>query len=292
MHEQRHSGRFRLEDLLPWLRRRRVEQDIRKELDLHLELETRQNVAQGMSPDDAARAARAALGNVPLIREDVGAVWTWRWLDALVQSLVHMFRSLRRTPGFSLVAIGVLALGIGLNTAIFSVVYGVLVRPLPYPDPDSIVVVHMRDPRTGRATSGFSWPDLEDWIERSRSFDALALSQRNLAALDGEAGYEPFDGWTVSGAFFEIFGDPLLLGRGITDPRLPEAVISHRLWQARFGADPAAVGQTIVVNGDQYTIAGVLRPGFRAPVARPPAELRAGGADVGAPDVWWGVRAE
>ena len=276
--------------LFPWVHRDRVDRDVSRELALHLELETRQNVEQGMAPDEAARAARAALGNVPLIREDVGAVWTWRRIDALVHSLVHMFRSLRRTPGFSLVAIGVLALGIGLDTAIFSVVYGVLVRPLPYPDPDSIVVIHMRDPRTGRAASGFSWPDLGDWTERSRSFDALALSQRNLAALDGEAGYEPFDGWTVSGSFFEIFGDPLLLGRGITDPRSLEAVISHRLWQARFGADPAAVGRPIVVNGDQYTISGVLRPGFRAPVARPPAELRAGGADVGAPDVWWAVR--
>ena len=272
------------------LGRRRAERDLRKELDLHLELEMQQNIEHGMSEEDAARAARAALGNVPLIREDVRAVWRWRRLDALVRSLAHMFRSLWRSPGFSLVAVGVLAIGIGLNTAIFSAVYGVLVRPLPYPDPESIVVIHMRDPRTGRTTAGFSWLDLGDWTERSRSFDALALSQRNLAALDGDAGYEPFDGWTVSGAFFEIFGDPLLLGRGIADPRLPEAVISHRLWQARFGANPAAVGSPLVVNGDPYTIVGVLRPGFRAPVARPPAELRAAGADVGAPDVWWGVR--
>lgn len=282
--------RQRLAGLFPWRRRRQVERDVRLELALHLELETRQRIEQGMAPAEAARAARATLGSVALIREDVSAVWRWRRLDALAQSLAHMLRSLRRTPGFSLVAIGVLALGVGLNTAIFSVVYGVLVRPLPYPDPDSIVVIHMRDPRTGRATNGFSWADLGDWTERSRSFEALALSQRDLAALDGDAGYEPFDGWTVSGAFFEIFGNPLLVGRGIADPRLPEAVISHRLWQARFGANPAAVGSPIVVNGDQYTIVGVLRPGFRAPVARPPAALRAGGADVGAPDIWWGVR--
>ena len=282
--------RCRLERLLPWLRRPRVEADIQRELDLHLELETRQNLEQGMSPEDAARAARATLGNVPLIREDARAVWGWRWLDALAQILAHMFRSLRRTPGFTLVAIGVLALGIGLNTAIFSIVYGVLVRPLPYPDPESIVVIHMRDPRTGRTTGGFSWLDLGDWTERSRSFEALALSQRALAALDGDAGYEPFDGWTVSGAFFGIFGEPLLIGRGTADPRSPEAVISHRLWLGRFGADPSTVGRPIVVNGERYTIAGVLRPDFRAPVARPPTELRAVGADVGAPDIWWGVR--
>ena len=282
--------RQRLAGLFPWRRRRQVERDVRMELALHLELETRQKIEQGMAPAEASRAARATLGSVALIREDVSAVWRWRRLDALVQSLAHMLRSLRRTPGFSLVAIGVLALGVGLNTAIFSVVYGVLVRPLPYPDPDSIVVIRMRDPRTGRATNGFSWADLGDWTERSRSFEALALSQRNLAALDGDAGYEPFDGWTVSPAFFEIFGNPLLLGRGIADPRWPEAVISHRLWQARFGANPTVVGSPIVVNGDQHTIVGVLRPGFRAPVSRPPSELRAGGADVGAPDIWWVVR--
>ena len=88
----------------------------------------------------------------------------------------------------------------------------------------------------------------------------------------------------------QIFGDPLLMGRGLTDPRLPEAVISHRLWQARFGADVATVGRPVVVNGEHCTIVGVLRPGFRAPVDRPPAELRAAGADVGAHDIWWGVR--
>ena len=280
----------RVAGVFPRRRRRRVEQDIRKELDLHLQLETRQNLEQGMAPEDAARAARAALGNVLLIQEDARAVWGWRWLDAVVQSLAHMFRSFRRTPGFSLAAIGVLALGIGLSTAVFSVVHGVLVRPLPYPDPESIVVIHMRDPRTGRTTSGFSWLDLGDWTGRSRSFAALALSQRALAALDGDAGYEPFDGWTVSGSFFEIFGDPLVIGRGLTDPRLPEAVISHRLWQGRFGADLATVGRPIVVNGDQHTIVGVARPDFRAPAPVPSATLGAAGSAAGAPDVWWPVR--
>ena len=276
--------------LFPWLHRHRVDRDVSREIALHLELETRQNLEQGMLPEDAARSARAALGNVPLIREDARAVWGWRWLDALVQSLAPTLRSLRRTPAFSLVAIGVLALGIGLNTAVFSVVYGVLVRPLPYPDPESIVVIHMRDPRTGRTTSGFSWLDLGDWTERSRSFDALALSQRALAALDGDAGYERADGWTVSGSFFEIFGEPLLIGRGLTDSRLPEAIISHRLWRGRFGSDPATVGRPLVVNGDQYTIVGVARPDFRAPVSAPIATLRAAGSAVGAPDVWWPVR--
>ncbi|MXY26239.1 MAG: ABC transporter permease [Acidobacteria bacterium] len=274
----------------PWLSRGRVDRDLSRELALHVELETRENLEQGMAPEDAARAARVSLGNVPLIREDARAVWGWRWLDAAVRSLTQGFRSFRRTPGFSFVAMGVLAIGIGLNTAIFSVVYGLLMRPLPYPDPDSIVVIHMRDPRTGNTTSGFSWLDLGDWVTRSRSFDGLALSQGNLAALDGDAGYERFDGWTVSGAFFEIFGNPLLIGRGPTDPRLPEAVISHGLWQGRFDSDPAVLDRPITVNGDTYTIVGVARPDFRVPTAVPSASLIAAGAALAAPDVWFPVR--
>ena len=276
--------------LVPWPRRRRAEADIERELTFHLELETRQNLARGMSPEDAARAARAALGSLSLIREDARAVWGWRWLDALLQSMAHALRSLRRTPRFSLVAIAVLAVGIGLNTAIFSFAYGVLVRPLPYPDPESIVVIHMRDPRTGRPTSGFSWLDLGDWTRRSRSFESLALSQRALAALDGDAGYERFDGWTVSGSFFAIFGNPVLAGRGLTDERLPEAVISHRLWRARFGGDPTTVGRPILVNGDHYTVVGVARPDFRVPPDVASVTLGGAGSAVGAPDIWWPFR--
>lgn len=99
--------------LFSWSGRRRAEQDVQRELDLHLELEAQQNIEQGMSPEDATRAARAALGNVPLIREDVRAVWCWRGLDTLIRSLAHMLRALRRTPGFGLATVGVLALGIG-----------------------------------------------------------------------------------------------------------------------------------------------------------------------------------
>ncbi len=274
----------------PWLNRGRVDRDLSRELALHLALETRENLERGMAPEEAARAARVSLGNVPAIREDAREVWGWRWLDASVRSLAQAFRSFRRTPGFSFVAMGVLAVGIGLNTAIFSVVYGVLMRPLPYPDPDSIVVIHMRDHRTGNTTSGFSWLDFRDWVARSRSFDALALSQGALAAVDGAAGYEQFDGWTVSGAFFEVFGNALLIGRGLTDPRAPEAVISRGLWQEQFGADPAALGRPITVNGDTYAIVGVARPDFRVPAPAASATLVAEGSTLAAPDVWFPVR--
>ena len=128
-------ARCRAVGLRSWSGRQRAELDVRRELDLHLELEAQQNIAQGMSPPDAMRSSRAALGNVPLIREDVRAVWCWRWLDALVRGLAHMLRSLWRTPGFSFAAISVLALGTGGTTAVFTLIDSVMLRPLPVSDP-------------------------------------------------------------------------------------------------------------------------------------------------------------
>ena len=124
--------------LFSWSRRRRAEQDVQKELDLHLELETQQNIAQGMSPEDALRAARAALGSVPLIREDVRAAWRWRWLDQLAQDVRCGARTLRRSAGFTAMSAATLALTIGATTAIFSVVHGILLRPLPVAEPERL----------------------------------------------------------------------------------------------------------------------------------------------------------
>ena len=146
--------RERLARLLPWGRRDRVDREVSRELALHLELETRRNIEQGMSPEDAMRAARAALGNVPLIREDVRAVWCRRRLDALVRSLAHMLRSLRRTPGFSLATDGVLALGTGGTTAIFTLIDGVMLRPLPVSDPARLYRIGDGDDTSATARHG------------------------------------------------------------------------------------------------------------------------------------------
>ena len=167
----------RVSCFFPWHRRRRAENDVQRELDLHLDLETRQNVEQGMPPEEAARAPRAALGNVPLIREDVRAVWRWRWLDQLRQDVRCGTRSLRRSRGFTAMAVTMLALTIGATAAIFSVVHGILLRPLPVAEPDRLVRI---------LNIGYIG-ELLELRDRARTFDVSAYAppgDRTLTGVD------------------------------------------------------------------------------------------------------------
>ena len=161
--------------LFSWSGRRRAEQDVQRELDLHVELEAQQNIAQGMSPPDAMRAARAALGNVPLIREDVRAAWRWRWLDQLVQDVRCGTRNLRRHSGFAAMSVATLALTIGATTAIFSVVHGILLRPLPVAEPDRLFRV---------LDIGYIG-ELLELRERARTFDVSAYRPPGHRTLTG-----------------------------------------------------------------------------------------------------------
>ena len=258
------------------LGRRRAEQDVQRELDLHLELETQQNIERGMSPEDAMRAARAALGSVPLIREDVRAVWRWRGLDALVRSLAHMLRGLRRTPGFSLVAIGVLALGTGGTTAIFTLIDSVMLRPLPVSDPARLYRIGDGDDTVATGRHGrwgvFSFrlyerlkagaPEFEDIT----AFDwgGTLLSVRRQGAEDAGT---PVRAQYVTGSYFSTLGVGALSGRlfAADDDRPaapPVVVLSHRMWQGIYGADLSVLGSTFVVEGHPFTVIGVAAPGF------------------------------
>ena len=268
--------RERLARLLSWRRRDRVEREVSRELALHLELETRRNIEQGMSPDDATRAARAALGNVPLIREDVRAVWCRRRLDALIRSLAHMLRSLRRTPGFSLAAIGVLALGIGGTTAVFTLIDSVMLRPLPVSDPARLYRIGDGDDTVATGRHGrwgvFPFPLYERLQAGAPEFDDVTafdwggtlLSVRRQGAE--EAG-RPVRAQYVTGSYFSTLGVGAFSGRlfAADDDRPaapPVVVLSHRLWQGVYGADPSLLGSTLVVEGHPFTVIGVAAPGF------------------------------
>ena len=250
----------RLVRFLPWLRRRQAERDIRRELDLHLELETRQNVERGMSPEDASRAARAVLGSVPVIREDVGAVWTWRRLEHLVQDLRYGARILKRDSGFAAMSVATLALTIGATTAIFSVVHGVLLRPLPVADPDRLFRV---------LDIGYVG-ELLELRERARTFDVSGYrppDDRTLTGLD-----EPLrvSVVTVTVDLPARLGRTPALGPGfrLADERpgaAPAAILSHTLWRERFGADPAIVGRMLPVDGVAHQVRGVMPPDFEFP---------------------------
>jgi predicted permease len=187
--------------------------------------------------------------------------------DQFVRDVGYAFRSLRKSPGFAAAAILTLALGIGANTAIFSVLEGVVLQPLPYHEPDRLVVVALYN-RTLKYATNLSYPDFLDWQQSSRSFEQIAAFMQQGFDLSSPGAPEHVDGQEVSSNFFSTLGVKVGLGRDLSPEEdrtggRPAVVISNRLWQNRFAGSPAALGKTITLDGVDYTIVGVLRPEFR-----------------------------
>ena len=245
-----------------WLRRSRVEKEVEREIASHLEFETRENLARGMAPEEASRAARVALGNVPLIREDVRAISGWQWPEQALQDARYGARALRRSAAFTGMSVATLALAIGATTAIFSVVYGILLRPLPVAEPDRLVRI------VNIAYIG----ELLELRARARTLDVAAYGppgDRTLTGLD-----EPLrlSVVAVTGDLLARLGRTPELGRGFrTEDELPgaepSAILGHALWRQRFGADPATVGRTLLLDGVAHTVRGVMPPEFEFPAA-------------------------
>jgi putative ABC transport system permease protein len=189
----------------------------------------------------------------------------------LFQDVRYAFRSLVRSPGFTLVAVVCLALGIGTNSTIFSVIDGVILNPHPYPDPERLFVVNSTNQRIGVRWAGVSYPDFKDIRERGQSFTAVAaFTGRSLTIADGGAEPERYSGMTVSWNLFEMLGAHPILGRnfGPEDDRPgaePVILLSHEVWQNRYGSDPGVIGRAINVNGRSHTIVGVMPPRFAFP---------------------------
>jgi putative ABC transport system permease protein len=204
-------------------------------------------------------------------------------LDWLLLDIRHAARALLHRRRFAAVAVLTLALGIGASTAIYSVVYGVLLRQLPYAEAERLALIQTRDRTTGQLLpSGFSGPDFEDWRQWAGSLGSLALCSRNIFALDADAGFETVQGAFVSREFFRVLGVQASLGRLLGDSGALEIVISDRLWRRRFNADPQIVGRHVQLNGAPYTIVGVAPPGVTFP-----AETRASvGAPPEPPELW------
>ena len=262
---------MRLDDLLPGRRRRR-DAELDEEIAFHLRAETEARAARGESPDAAARRARQAFGNVTTVKEVTRDMWGYMWLERLLQDVQYALRMLRRSPGFAVAALATLGLGIGATTAVFSVVYGVLLRPLPYPNPNRIVRLSEEHPG---GASPLPMPLLTNW-----TFDAWRQAPRTLAAMAAYSGREytvrvrdearRLRGGEVSPALFALLGTTPQAGRFFTpDEDRPGAdrvvVLSDRLWREQFGADPTAIGAPLLVDGAAHTVVGVARPGFRFP---------------------------
>jgi len=246
------------------LRRKRLAAEFDEELRFHQQMLERELQPDGAGSAETAAAARRRLGNPTVLREEVRAMWSFTWIEELWRDLRYGLRSLGRAPAFTAVALLTLGLGIGANTAIFSVVYGVLLSPFPYRDPGRLVFLNetMKDiPQIAVA-----YPNFLDWRQRARAFEDMAL-------------YNPFQAFTVTGAgdaervsgglatanLFDVLGVIPALGRGLRagDDRPGAervAIISDALWRRRFGADPVLGAKALMLDGYSYVVVGVLPP--------------------------------
>ena len=248
-------------------RRRRalggLDQDIRD----HIERETQDNIDRGMRPADAHRLAMLKFGNVALAKEDTRRVWVWAWLDEAWQDLRFAARTLRKNPTFATAAVATLALAIGANTTMFSVVNAVLLRPLPYGAPDRLAMLWTEDPTQDLREGRSSLWDFEQWRTQSQSFADMAVFDTVSMVLTASEGADQIVGASVSPNLLSVLGVQPVLGRSFAteaaEQRERQVLISHRFWQTRFAGSNDAIGASIVVNGLPSRIIGVLPAGFQ-----------------------------
>jgi putative ABC transport system permease protein len=246
-------------------RRESVLWDIEEELRIHVEMETEANIRRGMAPDEARAAAMKSFGNLGRNTERGYDIRGGGWLETVWQDLRYGARMLLKNPGFTLIAIVTLALGIGANTAIFSVVDATLLRPLPYPEAERLVMLWAKG-RGGR--SGSAVPDYREWRDQNQSFAELGAFSFGDFNLTGESqNAERVQGAFVTANFFAVLGVAPALGRGLQagDEQFGQhhvVLLSHELWQRRYGGDPQLVGRGIKLGGETYTVVGVMPQGM------------------------------
>jgi predicted permease len=251
-------------------RRHRKLDDFTAEIDAHLEHEIARLREQGLSEEGARTTARRQFGNVTRTRERFYESHRWLWLDHLAQDVRYGLRMLRKSPGFTTVAVLTLALGIGANTYIFSVVDALLLRPFEFPDPSRIVALWERVPASGVQRNELSPANFLDWQAQNQVFDHIAAQDWWDANLGGVDRPEHLHGFRVTPDYFAALEAQPILGRAfLPDEGTPGkdhvAVLSYSLWRDHFGADPSIVGRAIVLNSTSYVVAGVMGPNFNYP---------------------------
>jgi putative ABC transport system permease protein len=257
------------------LNRRRFDEGLRREMESHRQM----------------MADPRGFGNMRRLREESADVWGWTWLDDMVRDVRFAARTLRRMPGFTLVAVSSLALATGATTAIFSVVNSVLLKPLPFADPDRLVQVYGRawredrggspDPLSGPVAPG----ELDEYARQSTSFDGFAAYSLTTRHLDGPAGPERLTAVQADLGFFALLGVDAVVGRTflIDDPQ-EVAVVSARLWESRFNKDPSLPGRTVTLDGRTFTVLGVMPESFQFPYSA--GSLLSGALPETRTDLW------
>ena len=273
-----------------WWRIRKRSEDLERELRADLELEEQEQRDAGLSPDEARYAARRAFGNTPLIREKTNEAWGWAGFERLFADGRYALRVLFKSPGFALTAIFTLALGIGANAAIFSLISAIILRPLPYPSPNQIVGLGQWRNQKGQGyvQTGVSAPNIADIASQKNIFQQVGFYRWSGFNITEGNHPESIDGIKASLDMLPIFGVHPLMGRFFTTEETQPghdavAILGHRLWQTRYGADPAILGKTIHLDEKPYTIVGVMPARFRftwdqemgvfVPLALTPEEL-------------------
>ncbi len=258
-----------------FMHRKRKDKELAEEIDAHLAHERDANAARGLSAEEARRQANVRLGNPGSIRE---TVWRYRsipWVEDIWRDLRFGLRSLSKAPGFTMTAIAVIAVGIGVNTAVFSVINTVLLKPLTYPDPQALMELMNTDP--GRSFPGANIPKFNLWRQQTGIFQQVAAYDFGGSGLNLTGGDHPeqVQGMHVSADYFAMFGAPLAVGRTFTaaedSPHGGNVVVlSYALWQSRYGGNRNIVGSSIQIDGQPYLVVGVIGRGF---VTDTPADL-------------------
>ena len=282
---------LRLRSLFRWAQ---ADQELDEELRDHLERRSEEYVAQGMATEEARRRVRVDLGGIEQTKEKCRDARRVNWIQDFVQDLYFGLRMLRKSPGFTVVAVVTLALGIGANTAIFSVIYAALLNALPYPHADQLVMVYenVHLPNYKNERNVVSPGNFSDWMTKNSVFESMAAFRNRSFNVTGTGEPSRVEGEFASAAFFRTLGVNAALGRVFT----PEedrpgnshvVVVSDGLWRSRFGADPRVLGRKIFLDDQSYQVIGVMPPGFHfpdpddqlwAPLALTPADLTSRGS--------------
>ena len=261
---------------LRFFRRSRADAELQEEIEAYLAEETAENIARGVKPEEARRRARIMLGNPRSVRETLWQQNTVSLVDALGRELKFATRTLARSPGFSLIAVIVMALCIGATTSLFTVVRSVLLRPLPFHDPSHLVMLfeHRRDPRSNQ--EGFNYnpvspADYFDWRAQTHGFEDIAEWRWSQFNLTGERGELPELAVACGGSWnlFPLLGVQAAIGRTFTEsedrPDGNAVMLTWNLFERRFGGDPSIVGRQIHLNAKPFTVVGVLPKWFTYP---------------------------
>ena len=248
-----------------WFRRGGSEQEMSDELRDHIERQTDANIAAGMPRDEARRQAILQFGAAEAVKEDCREQSSGFWLETLLSDVRYGIRMMARSPGFTIIAILTLALGIGANTAIFSVVNGVLLNPLPFPQPEQLVSLSESKPNF--ATGSISYLNFRDWQRNNHTFSAMAISRSLSFSLTGSGEAEQLKAELLSSDYFSLLGVKPVIGRMFAPGEdevgaAPIVLISAGLWKRKFGSSPDVLGRTITLDGGGFTIVGVIPADF------------------------------